>query len=45
MNYDHKAIETKWQNFWRDNEIFKAEIKPGKKKFYVLDMFPYPSVA
>ena len=45
MNYDHKAIENKWQEFWRDNNIYKAEIKPGKKKFYVLDMFPYPSGA
>ena len=45
MQYDHKAIETKWQNFWKDNNVYKAEIKPDKKKFYVLDMFPYPSGA
>ena len=45
MNYDHKAIESKWQKFWKDNDIYKAEIKPDKQKFYVLDMFPYPSGA
>ena len=45
MNYDHKAIETRWQEYWRDNNTYKAEIEPGKKKFYVLDMFPYPSGA
>ena len=44
-NYDHKAIEQRWQKFWRDNDIYRAEIVPGKKKFYVLDMFPYPSGA
>ena len=45
MQYDHKAIEQRWQQFWKDNDVFKAEIKPEKKKFYVLDMFPYPSGA
>jgi leucyl-tRNA synthetase len=41
--YDHRAIETKWQEFWRANKTFKAESGGGKPKFYALDMFPYPS--
>lgn len=45
MKYDHKKIETKWQKFWNDNKTFKAEIDPSKPKYYVLDMFPYPSGA
>ncbi len=45
MEYNHKEIESRWQKYWRDNDIYKAEINPAKKKFYVLDMFPYPSGA
>ena len=45
MEYNHKEIESRWQQFWRDNNIYRAEINPDKKKFYVLDMFPYPSGA
>ncbi len=45
MEYNHREIEQRWQQYWRDNEIYKASEKPGKKKFYVLDMFPYPSGA
>ncbi|MBD5371507.1 MAG: leucine--tRNA ligase [Bacteroides sp.] len=45
MEYNHKDIETRWQNYWRENETYKCEIRPDKKKFYVLDMFPYPSGA
>ncbi|KIC75996.1 Leucine--tRNA ligase [Neochlamydia sp. TUME1] len=45
MKYDHKKIEAKWQKFWSDNKIFKAEIDPSKPKYYILDMFPYPSGA
>ncbi|MCH5217317.1 MAG: leucine--tRNA ligase [Muribaculaceae bacterium] len=45
MHYDHKEIERRWQQYWRDNQTYKAEIKPGKPKYYVLDMFPYPSGA
>ncbi len=41
--YDHEAIETKWQQFWLENKTFKAEIDHNKPKYYVLDMFPYPS--
>ncbi|MCH3923144.1 leucine--tRNA ligase [Limosilactobacillus sp.] len=43
MAYDHTAIENKWQKFWKKNKTFKAEIKPDQKKYYALDMFPYPS--
>jgi len=43
--YDFKKIEKKWQSFWAKNKIFKAHNKSSKPKFYVLDMFPYPSGA
>ncbi len=43
--YNHLNIEKKWQKYWEDNKTFKAEIDKTKKKFYVLDMFPYPSGA
>ncbi|KAF3361451.1 Leucine--tRNA ligase [Chlamydiales bacterium STE3] len=43
MKYDHKTIESKWQKFWEDNKIFKSVIDTSKPKYYVLDMFPYPS--
>jgi leucyl-tRNA synthetase len=42
-SYDHRAIEKKWQDFWEDNKTFKAKINTDKPKYYVLDMFPYPS--
>ena len=45
MEYDFKKIEQKWQAFWAANQTFKAEIDPSKPKYYVLDMFPYPSGA
>ena len=45
MEYDFKAIEAKWQAYWAGNKTFKAEMQPGKPKYYVLDMFPYPSGA
>ena len=45
MSYDFKKIESKWQEFWAKNRIFKAQNKSSKPKFYVLDMFPYPSGA
>ncbi|NUN97195.1 MAG: leucine--tRNA ligase [Candidatus Omnitrophica bacterium] len=41
--YDHQAIEAKWQRYWLENKTFKAEIDRARPKFYVLDMFPYPS--
>jgi leucyl-tRNA synthetase len=43
MPYDPKAIEPKWQAYWKQNQTFRAETDPGKPKYYVLDMFPYPS--
>jgi len=45
MEYNFRAIEQKWQNYWRDNKTYKTKINPGKPKYYVLDMFPYPSGA
>jgi len=44
-SYDPKAIETKWQKYWEENQTFKSDIDPNKPKYYVLDMFPYPSGA
>jgi len=41
--YDHKRIESKWQQYWLENKTFKSEMDPAKPKYYVLDMFPYPS--
>lgn len=41
--YDHQHIEQKWQRLWEDRELFKAEIDPTRPKYYILDMFPYPS--
>ncbi|GGI63632.1 leucine--tRNA ligase [Limosilactobacillus caviae] len=43
MAYDHKTIEKKWQKFWKKNKTFKADLNKDKKKYYALDMFPYPS--
>lgn len=45
MEYNFSEIEKKWQSYWADKEIFKVEIDHTKPKFYVLDMFPYPSGA
>ena len=45
MDYQFKDIEQKWQKFWADNQTFKAEDNSTKPKYYVLDMFPYPSGA
>ena len=45
MSYDFKNIELKWQKFWSENEVFKAENKTQLKKYYIMDMFPYPSGA
>jgi leucyl-tRNA synthetase len=43
MAYDHRAIEPKWQRIWQERQCFVAERRPGRPKYYVLDMFPYPS--
>ncbi len=45
MAYNHKQIEKKWQQYWEDHKIFRAEDHSEKPKYYVLDMFPYPSGA
>ena len=41
--YNFKTVEQKWQNFWEKNKIFKVKVNPQQKKFYCLEMFPYPS--
>ena len=41
--YDPKKIETKWQSLWEESKLFKVEEDPGKEKYYLLEMFPYPS--
>ena len=41
--YQPDNIESKWQKYWSDNQVFKAEEDPNKPKYYVLSMFPYPS--
>ncbi len=43
QEYDFTRIEAKWQDYWETNHCFKAEYKPDKKKYYCLEMFPYPS--
>ena len=45
MTYNFREIEAKWQNYWERNQTFKAETNSDKPKYYVLDMFPYPSGA
>ena len=41
--YNFKLIENKWQKYWEKNKIFKSRLDKNKKKFYCLEMFPYPS--
>ena len=45
MEYDFRYIESKWQQRWREQHTYKVDIDPSRPKFYVLDMFPYPSGA
>ncbi|MEQ9263165.1 MAG: leucine--tRNA ligase [Owenweeksia sp.] len=45
MEYNFSAIEKKWQQYWSENQVFKAQNNSEKPKYYVLDMFPYPSGA
>ena len=40
MDYNHKKIESRWQQYWKDNKVYHTEINHDKPKFYVLDMFP-----
>ncbi len=44
-DYNHREVELKWRKSWQDNETYKVTEDPNKEKFYVLDMFPYPSGA
>ena len=43
MHYDFRKIESRWQKYWAENKTFRADFPSDKPKFYVLDMFPYPS--
>lgn len=45
MEYNHRDIESRWQQYWRDNHTYRTVVDESKPKFYVLDMFPYPSGA
>ena len=45
MEYNHKEIEARVHDFWKDNDIYRVSIDTSKPKYYVLDMFPYPSGA
>src|SRR5580698_10361056 len=45
MDYNFNDIEKKWQKYWEDNHVLRVENDPSKPKYYVLDMFPYPSGA
>lgn len=45
MEYNFKEIEKKWQNYWREHKTYRVHPDPSKPKYYVLDMFPYPSGA
>ena len=45
MSFNHQEIEKKWQKYWEENKTFKTTEDKGKRKFYALDMFPYPSGA
>nr|HPI71502.1 class I tRNA ligase family protein [Tenuifilaceae bacterium] len=45
MDYNFAEIEKKWQQYWKEHETYRVEINRAKPKYYVLDMFPYPSGA
>ena len=45
MDYNFRTIEDKWQRYWREQQTYRTSETPGQKKYYVLDMFPYPSGA
>jgi leucyl-tRNA synthetase len=45
MEYNFRDIEAKWRAFWAENKTFRAEDQSEKEKYYILDMFPYPSGA
>lgn len=45
MEYNFREVEKKWQNYWKENKTYQVKADPSKPKYYVLDMFPYPSGA
>ncbi len=45
MEYNFSIIEKKWQQYWKENQTYRADTDSSKEKYYVLDMFPYPSGA
>ena len=45
MEYDFREIEKKWQRYWKENNVYKSIVNPDTPKYYVLEMFPYPSGA
>ena len=45
MEYNFKEIEARWQQEWKERGIYKVDVDSSRPKFYVLDMFPYPSGA
>lgn len=45
MEYNHRDIENKWQQYWKDKKVYETSIDATRPKYYVLDMFPYPSGA
>jgi leucyl-tRNA synthetase len=45
MDYNHREVEKKWKQYWQNNQVYKVEDNFSKPKYYVLDMFPYPSGA
>lgn len=45
MEYNHREIEQRWQQYWKEHKTYHTEIDNSRPKFYVLDMFPYPSGA
>lgn len=45
MSFEYRDIESKWKRIWEDQNVYKVDVNPDKPKFYILDMFPYPSGA
>ena len=41
--YNPKSIEKKWQSYWQNNKVFESQVNTDKEKYYILEMFPYPS--
>src|SRR5579862_5356788 len=42
-SYDHKSLDAKWQEAWRRGKVFEVDARADKPKYYILEMFPYPS--